>query len=100
MPTTETAFSHLAVDIAPPIARITLRNPPLNVIDIPMMEELAHSLLEIEARQDVSVIVLTGDGTAFSAGVDIAAHSTDRVEKMLTRFHAVIRALVATKRLR
>jgi cyclohexa-1,5-dienecarbonyl-CoA hydratase len=98
MPSPEIASSRLAVDFAPPTARITLRNPPLNVIDIPMMEELAESLSEIEAREDVSIIVLTGDGKAFSAGVDVAAHTPDKVEEMLTKFHAVIRALVAAKK--
>lgn len=98
MPSTEIASSRLAVDFAPPIARITLRNPPRNVIDIPMMEELARSLSEIGAREDVSVIVLTGDGKAFSAGVDVAAHTPHKVEEMLTKFDAVIRALVATKK--
>ena len=98
MPSTEIASSRLAVDFAPPIARITLRNPPLNVIDIPMMEQSAESLAEIEARQDVSVIVLSGEGKAFSAGVDVAAHTHDKVEEMLTKFHVVIRTLVATKK--
>ena len=97
MPTTETA-SRLALDFAPPIARITLHHPPLNVIDVPMMDELAQSLTEIEARPDVSAIVLCGDGKAFSAGVDVAAHAPDKVNEMLTKFHAVIRALVATKK--
>ena len=97
MPTTETA-ARLALDFAPPLARITLHHPPLNVIDVPMMEELAQSLAEIEARQDVSAIVLTADGKAFSAGVDVAAHTPDKVNDMLTKFHAVIRALVATKK--
>ena len=83
-----------------PVARIVLRHPPLNVIDIPMMEELAHSLAEIEARQDVSVIVFSSDGKAFSAGVDVAAHNPDKVDEMLTKFHAVIRELVATKKSR
>jgi cyclohexa-1,5-dienecarbonyl-CoA hydratase len=30
--------------------------------------------------------------------VDVAAHTPDRVEEMLAKFHAVIRALVATKK--
>jgi cyclohexa-1,5-dienecarbonyl-CoA hydratase len=89
-------LSRLMVEITSPVARITLRRPPLNVIDIPMMEELAHSLAEIEARPDVFMIVLSGEGKAFSAGVDVAAHTPDKVEEMLTKFHAVIRALVAT----
>jgi cyclohexa-1,5-dienecarbonyl-CoA hydratase len=70
----------------------------LNVIDIPMMEELAQTLGEIEARSDVSVIVLSGEGRAFSAGVDVAAHTPDKVEAMLLKFHAVIRALVTSKK--
>jgi cyclohexa-1,5-dienecarbonyl-CoA hydratase len=70
----------------------------LNVIDIRMMEELAQSLAEIESRPDISVIIFSGEGKAFSAGVDVAAHTPDKVEEMLTKFHAVIRALVATKK--
>lgn len=97
MPPTETA-ARLALDFAPPIARITLHHPPLNVIDVPMMEELAQSLTEIEARQDISAIVLSGDGKAISAGVDVAAHAPDKVNEMLTKFHAVIRVLVASRK--
>src|SRR5215831_6770724 len=88
----------IAMDIAPPLARIGLLHPPLNVIDIPMMDELARALAEIDARTDVSVLVIRGAGKAFSAGVDIAAHSADTVEQMLAKFHGVIRAIVATKK--
>lgn len=91
-------LSRLTLEIAPPMARIALYYPPLNVIDLPMMGELAQSLAEIEARADVSMIILTGDGKAFSVGVDVTAHTPDKVEEMLTKFHAVIRALVATKK--
>jgi len=88
----------VANDASAPVARVTLRHPPLNIIDIPMMEELSRCLAEIETRQDVCVIVLSGDGKAFSAGVDVAAHTPGKVEEMLTKFHAVIRALVAAKK--
>ncbi len=94
----ETRLARLAVDIRPPTARIVLRHPPLNVIDIAMMEELARALGEIEARSDISVVVLSGEGGVFSAGVDVAAHTPDRVEGMLVKFYAVIRALVASKK--
>ena len=90
--------SRLSVDLAPPVARIALHNPPLNVIDIPMMEALAQTLNQIEDRADISVIVFSGEGKAFSAGVDVGAHTSDKVEGMLTKFHAVIRGLVATKK--
>jgi cyclohexa-1,5-dienecarbonyl-CoA hydratase len=94
----ELKFARLDLSIAAPVARIVLRHPPLNVIDIPMVEELARALAEIEGCSDVSVIVLSGEGKAFSAGVDVAAHTPDKVEGMLGKFHAVVRALVATRK--
>jgi cyclohexa-1,5-dienecarbonyl-CoA hydratase len=90
--------SRLRVEVISPVARISLRHPPLNVIDVPMMEELIRSLTEIETRQDMSVIVLSGESRGFSAGVDVGAHTPDKVEEMLIKFHAVIRALVATRK--
>jgi cyclohexa-1,5-dienecarbonyl-CoA hydratase len=91
-------LSRIALEILPPVARVVLRHPPLNVIDVAMMEELAGSLAEIEARPDVSVIVFSGSGKGFSAGVDVAAHVPGKIEEMLSRFHAVIRALVASRK--
>jgi cyclohexa-1,5-dienecarbonyl-CoA hydratase len=98
MPTAEISTSRLVFDLAPPIARVVLHHAPLNVIDLPMMEELSRALAEVEAREDIFVIIISGDAKAFSSGVDVAAHTPDKVDEMLAKFHAVIRALVATKR--
>jgi cyclohexa-1,5-dienecarbonyl-CoA hydratase len=88
----------IKLDFQPPVVRISLHHPSLNVIDIMMMEELAQALTEVEARSDVSTIVLTGSGKSFSVGVDVAAHTPDRVAEMLAKFHSVIRALVGSKK--
>ena len=95
---TETKLSRIALVVVGPVARIGLRHPPLNVIDIAMMEELAHCLAELESRNEVSIVVIQGEGKAFSAGVDVAAHTPDKVQSMLAKFHGVIRALVAAKK--
>ncbi len=95
---TETRLARIALEIEAPVARIGLRHSPLNIIDIAMMEELAQALAEIERHENVSAIVLSGEGKAFSVGVDVAAHTPDKVEEMLAKFHAVIRALVAAKK--
>jgi cyclohexa-1,5-dienecarbonyl-CoA hydratase len=94
----ESRLARLTVDVSARVARFVLRNPPLNVIDIPMMEELAQALGEIEGRSDISAVVLSGEGSAFSAGVDVAAHTPDKVDGMLLKFHAVIRALVTSRK--
>ncbi len=90
--------SRITLDFQAPVARLTLHHPPLNVIDLAMMEELARALAEIEVRYDVSTLLLSGSGKSFSVGVDVAAHTPDKVADMLTKFHAVIRALVSSKK--
>ena len=93
-----TRFSRIELDVRANVARITLHNPPLNVIDIRMMEELAEALTELESRAELSTIIFSGSQKAFSVGVDVAAHTPDKVEQMLAKFHAVIRALVVSKK--
>jgi cyclohexa-1,5-dienecarbonyl-CoA hydratase len=68
------------------------------VIDIPIMNELAEALNEIEMRPDIAILIVSGSQRAFSAGVDVAAHTPDKVEQMLNKFHGVIRALVGSKK--
>jgi cyclohexa-1,5-dienecarbonyl-CoA hydratase len=99
MTTAPVAASRLSVNLQSSIARVSLHNPPLNIIDIPMMEELTQTLSEIESNADISVTVIQGDGKVFSAGVDVAAHTPDKIESMLGKFHAVIRALIASKKI-
>ncbi|PYX34807.1 MAG: enoyl-CoA hydratase [Acidobacteria bacterium] len=85
--------------VTPPVARVQLTHPPLNVIDVPMMQELQEILAELEARVDVSTIVFEGDSRAFSAGVDVRAHGPEQVSEMLASFHAVIRAIIASRKI-
>ena len=95
---TDPTLKRISVETDGAVVRVGLRNPPLNVIDIPMMEELAQVLEGIETQPSTTVIVICGEGKAFSAGVDIGAHTPDKVETMLAKFHGVIRALVATRK--
>lgn len=89
----------LTIEINGAIARITLNHPPLNIIDIPMMEQLADALADLERRPSVMAVVFSSLENVFSAGVDIAAHEEPMVRMMLGKFHAVIRAMVASPKL-
>jgi cyclohexa-1,5-dienecarbonyl-CoA hydratase len=90
--------TRIKLDFQPPVARLALSNPPLNVIDFAMMDELAQALAEIDARNDVSTVALSGAAKSFSVGVDVAAHTPEKIESMLAKFHGVIRTLVGTKK--
>ena len=91
-------YQRLMVSLKAPVAGIVLANFPVNVIDLPMMEELLVALEELEARSEVAAVVISGSDREFSAGVDIAAHTPDKVRDMLVKFHSVVRALVATRK--
>jgi len=73
-------------------ARITLDRPPLNILDISMMQALVAALERVLPNSDF--VIFQGAGPkAFCAGADVADHTPERVEKMLSSFHAIFRRL-------
>ncbi len=73
-------------------AWVTLDRPPLNILDIAMMESLDAALERALPKSDF--VVFQGAGVkAFCAGADVADHTPKRVEKMLSAFHGVFRRL-------
>src|ERR1035441_549335 len=60
---THPKLGRLSLAIDGPVARIALRNPPLNVIDIAMMEELSVALEEIDNGGDRNGRRRVGDCT-------------------------------------
>ncbi len=75
------------------VARIVLARPPLNVLDVPTSRALAAAFRKAGKDRSVRVVVLSGEGKCFSAGVDIRDHTRARVKGMLSAFHSAIRAL-------
>lgn len=88
-----TEYSRIVYETKDCVARITLNQPPLNVIDIPMIEEMHNALSRVDSTSDVKVLVFDHQGKAFSAGVSIQDHSADKVGEMLAKFHAMFRLL-------
>ena len=63
------------------VARLTLNRPDKrNPISPVSCGELLHALGRLKANKDVRVVVLTGAGSAFSAGGDLAAMQTPGAE--------------------
>jgi cyclohexa-1,5-dienecarbonyl-CoA hydratase len=86
-------MQRLIVEHHGPVASITLAHPPVNVIDFQMMDELLGALQRLEQQREVAVVILSGGGRAFSAGVDVAVHTPDKIQTMFEKFHGVIGAL-------
>jgi len=75
------------------ILKLTLNRPPLNILNIPMLQELQRALERV--NEDVHLVLLeSGIERAFSAGADVADHVPERVAEMLTSLHRAIARLL------
>lgn len=73
---------------------VTIDKPPYNVLDIATLEQLEAALAAAAADNQAKLLVLTGAGEkAFSAGVDVADHTPDKVDRMIETFGSVFRRL-------
>jgi cyclohexa-1,5-dienecarbonyl-CoA hydratase len=75
------------------IGRITFNRPPVNVLNIEMMKEINQALKDFQSRS-LKVLILDADGKAFSAGVDIADHTKEKVNEMIQVFHDIFKNLL------
>lgn len=79
------AYETLELKVENRVARLTLNRPKaLNAMNLEMMMELRALADEMDARDDVSVVVMQGAGRAFCAGMDLkwseSLTKKDRVE--------------------
>jgi hypothetical protein len=67
------AYTQILYEVAGPVATITLNRPKAFNAILPQLElELHQALDEADADRKVRAIILTGSGTAFCAGYDMA----------------------------
>jgi enoyl-CoA hydratase/carnithine racemase len=68
-------LTHHRIDISDLIATVTISNPPVNAQNDLSQEELIFTMDCLSDQDDVRVVILTGEGRAFCAGVDIKARA-------------------------
>jgi cyclohexa-1,5-dienecarbonyl-CoA hydratase len=82
------AFKNILLEKKGGAAKITINRPPLNILDIPTLEEMNQALAELKDDDEVKVVAITGSGEkAFSAGVAVGDHLGDKLPKMVEVFH-------------
>jgi enoyl-CoA hydratase/carnithine racemase len=98
-----TEYTQILVDEGH-VARLTLNRPDKrNPISPVSCGELVHALGALKANKDVRAVVLTGAGTAFSAGGDLAAMQAPAADgvppatlvELLTAMHEVGKPIIA-----
>jgi enoyl-CoA hydratase len=66
-------YQILKIQIADRIAVVTISRPAaLNALNTNFFKELNHFIDDLEPREDIKALVITGEGKSFVAGADIA----------------------------
>jgi len=87
------AYQHIEVSFNNGIGTITLNRPPVNILNIAMMEEINHVLSSWQGNKDLKVVLFNAKGKCFSAGVDVGEHMGDLAPKMIDVFHGIFRRM-------
>lgn len=87
------AYEHIEVSLENGLGAITLNRPPVNVLNIAMMEEINKALDGFQEDKDLKAVLFNAKGKCFSAGVDVGDHMGDAVHKMVEVFHGMFRRM-------
>ena len=85
--------SFATLEINEGVAKLTLNRPPLNILTLAGIRELATALDAVAREPRLKVLLLAAHGKAFCAGVDVADHMPERTEPMIREFCALFTQL-------
>lgn len=79
------------------LAVLTLNRPPVNVLNIPMMQEISRVFAELHSNTTARALLIRGHGKCFSAGMDVSDHMREKVDVMMREMHAMFERLAELK---
>jgi enoyl-CoA hydratase len=69
---TAPAYRYLGIARDGAVATVTLHRPPVNAVDLDVIDDFLRLVQDLGADRTVRAVVLTGAGRAFCAGADVA----------------------------
>jgi enoyl-CoA hydratase/carnithine racemase len=78
---------HVTLQVDDQVATIRIDRPPMNAIDLQVMEGLRETAAQVGERDDVGAVVLYGGERVFAAGADVkmlAGLGPEQVREMIT----------------
>ena len=88
-------FKNILLEKKDGVAKLIINRPPLNILDINILEEMNQALAELRTDDEIKVVVITGAGEkAFSAGVAVGDHLGEKLPKMVEVFNRLFISLV------
>jgi cyclohexa-1,5-dienecarbonyl-CoA hydratase len=89
-------FQYLKVRVEGSVLRITLNRPEHNLLNEPMLRELADSIDLIGQKDEIKLIVLDSACKVFCGGIEVGEYTSQRVFQMLDAFHSAFTGILET----
>ena len=86
-------YRHIETEFKDGLATITMNRPPVNIMNMAMMEEINGVLSSLIGEKDLNALLFSAKGKCFSAGVDVGEHTGDLGPKMIEVFHRMFRLM-------
>ncbi|HIQ30258.1 MAG TPA: enoyl-CoA hydratase/isomerase family protein [Candidatus Caldiarchaeum subterraneum] len=88
-------FKTVKVEQRGNVAYLTISRPPLNIINLEMINEITQALDGLATKQELNVLVVrSGLDNIFSAGADVREHLPDTAEELINRFGEMLERLI------
>ena len=87
------SYENIETEFKDGLGTITLNRPPVNILNIAMMEEINDQLNAWQGKKDLKVVLFNAKGKCFSAGVDVGEHMGGLAPKMIEVFHGMFRLM-------
>jgi enoyl-CoA hydratase/carnithine racemase len=94
-PSSRESSGRVQLEVDNRVARITLNNPPLNVLTLDVMREISDAIhLAAKSEGLCAIVFESASGCrAFSAGIAMEEHRTEVAYQVLDGFHGILRNL-------
>jgi len=86
-------YEHIKTEFKEGLGTLTLNRPPVNILNIAMMEEINDVLEKWRVEKDLKLVLFNAKGKCFSAGVDVGEHMGNLAPKMIEAFHGMFRRM-------
>lgn len=88
------AFQHIRLEVQENTATLTLARPPLNIMNMALMEELVQALDSLKDNKHLRALVIRAEGKVFCAGAAVEDHVGETTVPFIKLFHQVFRSML------
>jgi cyclohexa-1,5-dienecarbonyl-CoA hydratase len=89
-------FEYVKVRLEGSAARMTLNRPEHNLLNEPMLREMADAIDLIGQKEAIKLIVLDSACKVFCGGIEVGEYTSQRVFQMLDAFHSAFSGILET----